>query len=173
VLFLGRLTAQKGPLTLIEAAARVLRSRPETLFLVCGGGDLLPRMVERAAELGIGASVRFTGTLAPAEVQRAFARATLFVLPSTSEPFGIAALEALAAGVPVLLSRQSGVAEVLPSAPRFDAWDVAGLAAETERLLGSPELRARALRACRAEARRLDWDDSAAALLRVYRELVA
>jgi len=173
VLFLGRLTEQKGPGVFLQAAARVAAQRPEARFVVAGDGELLPHLVEAAAGLGLGTRVAFTGRLSPADVQRAFARAEVYAMPSTSEPFGITALEALANDVPVVLSRQSGVAEVLPSAPAVDGWDADALAGEVLRLLGDPELRGRLAIEGRREAERLTWDASAARVVDLYQELVA
>ena len=104
-------------------------------------------------------------------MDRAWLDADLYVLPSVSEPFGIAPLEAVRAGVPVLVSSQSGVAEVLPSAPRFDPWDVEDLARRILSLLADRNLRRRVVARTRRDAAKLHWDAQAAKVRAVYREL--
>lgn len=171
VLFLGRVTSQKGPAHFLEAAARVHAVRPDVRFVVAGSGELLPRTIERTAELGLARRVRFTGFLGPADVERAFDLADLFVLTSLSEPFGIAPLEALERGVPVILPRRSGVAEVVPSAPRVDPWDTDALAGEMLRLLSSSRLRRRLCARARAELAGVTWEASGARLAAIYDEV--
>ena len=117
VLFLGRVTYQKGPAYFLEAAARGVRALPNVRFVVAGNGDLLPSIVERTASLGLARHVRFTGFLSGTDVERMYRKADVYVMPSVTEPFGIAPLEAMAFGVPVIVSRTSGVSEVLTSAP--------------------------------------------------------
>ncbi len=173
VLFLGRVTHQKGPLVFLEAAERVLRVLPEVEFVVAGNGDLLPHMVERSAELGLARRVRFTGFLSGEEVERAYARADVFVLPSESEPFGITPLEALSADVPVIVSRASGVCEVLTTALRFEPGDAEELADLIVSLLCRPSLRRELVARGRAELSGLCWDARARSLLSIYRELAA
>lgn len=171
VLFLGRVTFQKGPAYFLDAAARVAAENPDVRFVVAGGGDLLPSMIERAATLGLARRIHFTGFLGRADVDRAFDTADVYVMPSVSEPFGIAALEAMARGVPVVLSRQSGAAEVLHSVVKVDFWDTAAMAGRILDLLRKPALRRRLAREGRAEAGRLRWEGQAAELETVYRGL--
>lgn len=173
VLFLGRVTDQKGPETFLEAAARVLAVQPDVRFAVCGTGDRLAGAIERAAELGIARRVRFTGFLERVEVERMYALADVFVLPSVSEPFGIAPLEAVARGVPVIVSRQSGVSEVLSGALKVDAWDVVGLADRILAVLRRPALRrSLALRAAR-DLERLTWEGRGERLEHLFEEVLA
>lgn len=171
VLFLGRVTYQKGPEVFLEAASLVLRRRKDVKFVVAGSGDLLHRTIERGAELGLARRLHFTGFLRGGEVDRAWREADLYVLPSVSEPFGIAPLEAVRAGVPVLVSSRSGVAEVLPSAPRFDPWDVADLARKIVALLGDAALRRRVVARSRRDAAKLHWNAQAAKVRAVYEEV--
>ena len=168
VLFLGRVTFQKGPAWFLLAAARVLREMPRVKFVVAGSGDLLEGMIESAAALGIGRQVHFTGFLRGEALERIFDLADVYVMPSVSEPFGISPLEAAERGVPVVLSRQSGVAEVLPSAPRVDHWDVEGLAAAILDLVRDPARRREQAARAREEVARLRWDVQAEALEHVY-----
>ena len=168
VLFLARLTRQKGPAFFLSAAAAIAARRPDVRFVVGGDGDLRRALIERAAELGLGRRVFFTGFLTPEEVERAYAEADVYVMPSVSEPFGIAPLEALALDTPVILSRQSGVREALPSSPTIDYGDVEDLAAKVLTLLERPELRAALVRSGQAELEELRWEASAHKLLEVY-----
>lgn len=173
VLFLGRVTFQKGPVYFLEAAARVVRVMPQVRFVMGGSGDLLPSMVERAAAMGLARHVRFTGFLSGADVERMYAMADVYVMPSVSEPFGISPLEAMALDVPVIVSRQSGVAEVLTSALKVDAWDVAGLADKILAVLRRPALRAFLAAEGRRDLESMRWDLRAGLLRGVYEELVA
>ncbi len=124
VLFLGRVTLQKGPDYFIEVAKKVLEYEPDTKFVIVGDGDMLPRIINRAAELGITDKVIFTGALSGDDVHKAFKTADIYVMPSVSEPFGLVALESLKNGTPVIISKQSGVAEVLKHALKVDFWDI-------------------------------------------------
>lgn len=173
VLFLGRITYQKGPDYFLEAAARVLRVLPDVRFVLSGTGDMLPRTIERAAQLGIAGSVHFTGFLRGEEVERMFALADIYVMPSVSEPFGISPLEAMALDVPVIVSRQSGVSEVLANALKVDFWDVEDLANKIIALLSYPALREALLAEGRHEVERMTWEDRGRTLRGVYEELRA
>ncbi len=171
VLFLGRVTAQKGPELFLEAAARVLRLEREVRFVVCGTGDLLPAVIERAALLGIAQRARFTGFLEREEVERVLDLADLLVMPSLSEPFGLAPLEAAARGVPVIVPRHSGVAEVLAHAIKVDPWDVEALAGRILALLRYPALRRWLGEGGRREAASLRWESRGARLREVFAEV--
>jgi glycogen synthase len=173
VLFLGRITAQKGPDLLLAAAARVVAVMPDVKFVFAGDGDLFRSTVERAASLGLARHVAFTGFLGPAEVERAYADADVFVLSSLSEPFGLTALEAAARGVPVVLTRQSGAAEVLPSALRADVWDGEDLADKILAVLRRPALRGLLRREGRREARALTWALAAERVRAIYAEVTS
>ena len=128
VTFLGRITYQKGPDYFVEAAAKVLRKTRNVRFVMAGSGDMLKHIVRRVAKLGIADRFHFTGFLKGDEVQRMFALSDVYVMPSVSEPFGISPLEAMRSNVPVIISKQSGVAEVLDYAIKVDYWDVDALA---------------------------------------------
>ena len=171
VLFLGRITAQKGPRYFLDAARVVAASDPHVRFVMSGTGDLLPDMIEYAAALGLGQTVHFTGYLSDEEVEEVFAQADVFVLSSVSEPFGLTPLEALARDVPVIVSRQSGVSEVLSSCPKYDHWDTADLADKMRTLLANPALRRQLAKAGQLEVDAMHWDRRADELLTVYGEL--
>lgn len=171
VLFLGRVTLQKGPEYFLRAAKRVLEIEPAAHFVLAGTGDQLPRMVETAAELGLGHRVLFPGFVDRARAAELYASADVFVMPSVSEPFGIVPLEAMDRGVPVIVSRQSGVAEVLNHALKVDFWDVDDLAGKIAAALRYPSL-ARELRgAGREEVARMSWDAVAEQTQRIYEEV--
>jgi glycogen synthase len=169
VLFLGRITMQKGPEYFIAAAKKVLERMEDVRFIMAGGGDLARRMIELAAEMGIGHRVLFTGFLRGDDVRKVFQMADLYVMPSVSEPFGIAPLEALANNVPVLISKQSGVAEVLRHALKVDFWDVDEMANKILAVLRHPPLQQTLRDHGTIEVRRFSWTDSAKHCLDVYR----
>jgi len=140
VLFLGRITIQKGPDYFIETANNVLKYVPNTKFVVAGSGDMFERMINRADELGILDRFMFTGFLNGADVHKAFQMADLYVMPSVSEPFGLVALESLKNGTPILISKQSGVSEVVNHALKANFWDVDEMTNQIVNVLQYPEL---------------------------------
>ncbi len=171
VLFLGRITLQKGPGYFLEAARRVLEAQPDAHFVMAGTGDLLPRMIERAAELGIAARVSFPGFVDRDRAAALYAAADVFVMPSVSEPFGIVPLEAMDRGVPVIVSRQSGVAELVANALKCEPWEVERMASLIVSALRYPAL-ARALRDNgRSEVAGHAWSAVAARIESIYREV--
>lgn len=168
VLFLGRITMQKGPEYFIRAAKRVLEKVPNAKFVVAGSGDMALRMINHAAELGIGQKVLFTGFLRGRDVKRIFDIASCYVMPSVSEPFGIAALEAMHHDTPVIISKQSGVSEVLSHALKVDFWDVDEMANKIVAVLKYPPL-SKTLREHGAlELRGLSWDGAAGKCVKTY-----
>lgn len=172
VLFLGRVTFQKGPDYFLEAAARVVALEPNVKFVMVGAGDMLPKMVERAARMGLARHVHFTGFLKGPDVERIYSMADVYVMPSVSEPFGISPLEALALDTPVIVSRQSGVSEVLSNALKVDFWDVEEIANKILALLRYPALRRHVCDAGGGEVRAMSWADRGARLRGVYSELL-
>ena len=173
VLFLGRLTHQKGPEYFLEAAALVVAQAPGMHFVVSGHGDLLPSLIEQAAELGLGDNLRFTGFLEGKEREEAFRQAIVYVMPSVAEPFGITPLEAMARNVPVIVSRQAGVGEVAHSVLKVDYWDTQALAERILAVLQRPALRDELIAQGRAEVERLGWDQPAKRITGIYEEVVA
>jgi glycogen synthase len=123
VLFLGRLTVQKGVGYFIEAAKEVCRTRPDVRFVVAGEGYLLPELIEKSVQLGLQDRIIFAGRVTGSEARKLYAKAACFVMPSVSEPFGLVALEAITHGAPVVLSRQSGASEVIHNSLLVDFWD--------------------------------------------------
>lgn len=173
VLYLGRLAQQKGPEVFLAAAARVHEQTPEARFVMAGAGELYPEVVQLAQELGLQRALRFTGFVTGEELARTYAQADVYVMPSAAEPFGITSLEAASMGVPVIVSRQAGVTEVLRSCLRFDPWDVEGLADKILALLKRPALRAQLVEQGLHEVKKIRWDRPARALRGIYDELVA
>ncbi|HTR04294.1 MAG TPA: glycosyltransferase family 4 protein [Thermoanaerobaculia bacterium] len=171
VLFAGRLTRQKGPSRFLEAARLVRQSRPETVFVMAGDGDRRPWLEERAEELGLADVVAFPGFLPAAALRSLYAQASVYVLPSVAEPFGLTVLEALGQGAPTIVSRQAGVGEVVRSVIRVDASDPEALAARILWLIDSPAVRRQLSSLGRAEVARMSWEQPAARCLEVYREL--
>ena len=173
VLFLGRITMQKGPEYFLTAARKVLDVYPGVKFIMAGGGDMARRIIELAAELGIGHRVLFAGFLRGQEVDRVFQMADLYVMPSVSEPFGIAPLEALAHDVPVIISKQSGVSEVLKHALKVDFWDINEMANKILAVLRHPSLSQTLRRNGGFEVQQLTWDKSAAQVAGIYEGALA
>jgi glycogen(starch) synthase len=171
VLFLGRITFQKGPDYFVEAAARVLEKIPGTMFVMAGSGDMLPRMIERVAELGMGKNFHFTGFLRGRNVERIYEASDLYVMPSVSEPFGISPLEAASRDVPVIISYQSGVSEVLNHVLKVDFWDVRELANKIIAVLSYPALTRELTERCRSELKGVSWANTAENILSVYRRV--
>jgi len=170
VLFLGRITMQKGPEYFLMAARKVLEVMDNVKFVMAGSGDMMHRMIEMASQMGIGNKVLFTGFLHGKDVQRVFQMADLYVMPSVSEPFGIAPLEALNFDVPVLISKQSGVAEVLHHVLKVDFWDIQEMANKIIAVLKYPPLQLTLREHGNFEVRKLRWSDAARKCLKVYQE---
>lgn len=171
VLFLGRVTFQKGPDYFLEAAAKVIAIEPKVKFVMAGSGDMLPDMIERCARLGLAKHMHFTGFLRGADVKRMYAMADCYVMPSVSEPFGISPLEAMAQDVPVIVSKQSGVSEVLRHALKVDFWDVEALANKILAVLRYSALRKGLREEGRAEVRTMRWERPAKLVKDIYAEV--
>lgn len=172
VTFLGRITFQKGPEYFIEAAAKVLKRCDNVRFVMAGSGDMMNRSIRQVARLGISDRFHFTGFLRGNEVQKMFALSDVYVMPSVSEPFGISPLEAMRSGVPSVISRQSGAAEVLKYAFKVDFWDVDSMADEIYALLQYPALSQFASKFGYDEVNTLKWNNAAAKIKSVYESVV-
>jgi glycosyltransferase involved in cell wall biosynthesis len=173
VLFLGRITMQKGPEYFLGAAKKVLEVMDNVKFVMAGSGDMMHKTVELAAELGIGNKVIFTGFLRGEDVRKVYEIADLYVMPSVSEPFGIAPLEALNHDVPVLISRQSGVSEVLTHVLKADFWDINEIANKIVAVLKYPPLQMALKEHGNFEVRKLKWEDAAERCRQIYSQLLA
>ena len=168
VAFLGRITSQKGPEYFLEAAKLVLQEMENVRFVMAGKGDLLNVMIGRAEELGIVDSITFPGFLNDTQIQELFDCSDVFVMPSVSEPFGIVALEAMQAGVPVIISRQSGVSEILSNAYSINYWDVQEIADVLCKLLADRQLRRQLIDSGMTEVSKLLWSNAAAEVRKTY-----
>lgn len=173
VTFLGRITHQKGPLYFVEAARRVLERIPDAHFVIAGAGDQMPLMIERIAQLRMSSHFHFTGFLKGKDIERVWAMSNVYVMPSVSEPFGIAPLEAIQAGVPVIISKQSGVAEVMPHAIKVDFWNSQELAAAICSMLKYKSLSKTLARNSAEEIADITWDRAAKKLTQLYYELTS
>lgn len=172
VLFLGRMTSQKGPEYFLAAARKVLKVMDNVKFVMAGSGDLMRRTVEMANAMGIGHKVLFTGFLQHQDVDRVLRMADLYVMPSVSEPFGIAPLEAMNRDVPVIISKQSGVSEVLSHVLKVDFWDTDEMANKIIAVLRHPPLAAMLRQHGAYEVQKLSWADAARQCLQVYEHAI-
>ncbi|MDB5237779.1 MAG: 4-alpha-glucanotransferase [Candidatus Kaiserbacteria bacterium] len=161
VLFLGRITLQKGPDYFIRAAKRVLEKNSKVFFVISGSGDMEGNMMRLAVQLGISDKVLFSGFLTGNDRHEMYTAADLFVMPSVSEPFGITPLESMRLGTPVLISKQSGVSEVVKHALKVDFWDIDDMAAKMLAVVGLPALGKTLSENGREEAERITWAQAA------------
>jgi glycogen(starch) synthase len=168
VLFLGRITMQKGPEYFITAARRVLDVVPDVKFVLAGSGDMALRMMEMAARLGIGERVLFTGFLEGKAVERIYRMADCYVMPSVSEPFGISALEAVSHNVPAIISRTSGASEVLQHVLKVDFWDTDDMANKIIAVLRYAPLAQTMRDHGAAQIGNLSWESVAERVVSVY-----
>lgn len=168
VTFLGRITMQKGPEYFIEAAHRVLQKMDNVRFVMAGSGDMMEKMIRRAAQLRIMDHFHFTGFLKGDEVFQMLSVSDLYVMPSVSEPFGISPLEAMQSNVPVLISHQSGVAEILTFAIKTNFWDVEAMADAIYGVLNYPGLSKMFISHGKKEVDSLKWENSALLVKQVY-----
>jgi len=171
VLFLGRITFQKGPDYFVRAARIVLDQMTNVRFVMAGTGDMYSRMIEFAADLGVGKYFHYTGFLGREQVKRLYSMSDLYVMPSVSEPFGISPLEAMLHGVPVIVSRQSGVSEVIQNCVKVDFWNVEELAEQILRILRDQELKENMQQEGHREVRAISWDAAAEKMEQVYARL--
>ncbi|RMG68817.1 MAG: glycosyltransferase [Bacteroidetes bacterium] len=172
VVYLGRLTGQKGPAYFFEAARALLEQGAPVRFAIAGKGHMVEQLVEQAAEARLGHRIHFTGYLEPEAVRDLLAMADVYVMPSVSEPFGLSALEAAQMGVPCVLSRQSGVAEVLPGAEYVDYWDVPTMAQTIQALLEDETRREAVIRAQQQSLPHLGWEGAARQVVDAYQTLL-
>lgn len=168
VVNIGRLTVQKGLTNLLRAAQKVIAEAPKTLFLVVGSGEQLYELIELAAELGISKNVIFTGFQRGKNLRDAYAVGDLFVMPSISEPFGLTPLEAIGYGTPALISKQSGVAEVIRNSLKIDFWDIDEMANQITAVVKNDALRDELHSNSLREYEKLTWNTAADKLMNIY-----
>lgn len=168
VTFLGRITFQKGPEYFVEAAKKVLERDPNVRFVMAGSGDMMNKMIRRVAELRMSSRFHFAGFLKGDEVVRMFAQSDVYVMPSVSEPFGISPLEAMRSNVPVIISKQSGVSEILTHAIKVNFWDVDALADSIYGLLNYDGISKMFKTHGRIEVDNLKWENASIKIKQVY-----
>ncbi len=172
VTFLGRITFQKGPEYFIEAAYKILQKDKNVRFVMAGTGDLMEKMIKRVAKLKIAEHFHFTGFLKGDDVDRMFGMSDVYVMPSVSEPFGISPLEAMRSNVPVVISKQSGVAEVLQHAMKVDFWDIDAMADAIYGLLHYQSLSNSFIKYGMEEVDNLKWEIASQKIAAVYKDIV-
>src|SRR5665648_54742 len=172
VTFLGRITMQKGPEYFVEAANLVLQRMKNVRFVMAGSGDMMNAMVKRAAELKISDRFHFTGFLKGYDVFEMLKMSDVFVMPSVSEPFGIVPLEAMQSNVPVIISNQSGVSEILNYAIKIDYWDTYAMADAIYGLINYPALHSMFKKYGKEEVDNLLWKNTAANVRDIYLEAI-
>jgi len=172
VLFLGRLTDQKGPWFFLHTAKKVLEKKKNVLFVIAGQGEKLPELIKQSVELGIADHVLFTGYLTEEEVNYAYAKSDVYVMPSVAEPYGITALEAIASGTPVIISKNAGVAEEIKHCFKVDFWDTNEMANKILGILNYPVLGECMRKNGYSEIKRFGWERTADQTIEAYRSLL-
>ena len=172
ITFLGRITFQKGPDYFVEAAAKVLKRVPNVRFVMAGSGDMMNHVIRRVARLGIADRFHFTGFLKGDDGHKMFQLSDVYIMPSVSEPFGISPLEAMRANVPSIISKQSGVAEVLDYAVKVDYWDVDAMADAIYGFVKYPALAKMFAEKGLEEVTGLKWNNAAAKIKTVYEDAI-
>ena len=173
VVFLGRLTGQKGPDYFLETAQKVMLAYPNVRFVIAGTGEKLKALIETGAYKQLGTRLHFTGFLPREKVFEMLSMADVYCMPSVSEPFGLSALEAASFGVPIVISNQAGVSEVLPSALRADFWDVIGMARQIVSLLRDEELSNQKVKEAYKDLEEVSWSFAAEKSVALYEKLLS
>lgn len=172
VLFLGRITIQKGPDYFVEMAKKVLNEIKNVKFVMVGNGDMMNEIISKAIKLRIEKNIIFTGFLKGRDVDKAFQQADVYVMPSISEPFGLTALESIQNGTPVIISKQSGVSEVLTNVLKIDFWDVNEMANKVISILKYPALEKSLKNQSNEEIKKFSWNNAANKLKNLYINLI-
>lgn len=173
VLFLGRITLQKGPDYFIHMAKKVLEHTPNVYFVVSGSGDMEHQMMRLAASYGISDRIIYAGFARGRDVEALYKGADIYVMPSVSEPFGLTPLESMANGTPVLMSKQSGVSEVVSHALKTHFWDIDEMASQLITLLQNDSLAKTLSERGFEEVKHINWDKAAAKCVNFYEQLMA
>ena len=172
VTFLGRITMQKGPEYFVETAAKVLKNNPNVRFVMAGSGDMMNKMILLAAERGIADRFHFPGFQKGAQVYEMLKASDVYVMPSVSEPFGISPLEAMQMGVPSIISKQSGCAEILTNVIRTDYWDIDAMADAINSIVTYPAMYNQLREDGLAEVNRITWDKAGQKVIDIYNKVL-
>jgi glycosyltransferase involved in cell wall biosynthesis len=168
ILFMGRITLQKGPDYFLEVARRVLRHEKDVRFIMAGSGDMERQVLHRSASLGLGTKFLVAGFLDRYEVEQILFSTDIFILPSVSEPFGIAPLEAMSHGAVAIISKSSGVAEVIRNAFKVDFWDIDQMVSVIIELIKNPAKFREMSERSKAEVANLQWDEAVSKIVEVF-----
>ena len=172
VTFLGRITMQKGPEYFVEAASRVLAKTHNVRFVMAGSGDMMEKMIRLAADRDIADRFHFTGFLKGRQVYEMLAASDVYIMPSVSEPFGISPLEAMQMGVPSIISKQSGCAEILENVIKVDYWDINALADSIYAIIKYPALYNHLRDKGLAEIDTIQWKKAGAKVIDIYHKVI-
>lgn len=172
VTFLGRITMQKGPEYFVEAAAKVLATNPDVRFVMAGSGDMMDKMVLLAARRGIADRFHFTGFLKGRHVYEMLAESDVYIMPSVSEPFGISPLEAMQMGVPSIISKQSGCAEILDNVIKTDYWDIDAMADAIHALVSYPAFHKQLKEKGLEEIAGITWEKAGKKVIDIYSDIL-
>ncbi|MCM1309649.1 MAG: glycosyltransferase [Bacteroides sp.] len=172
VTFLGRITMQKGPEYFVEAAAKVLKLDKNVRFVMAGSGDMMNKMIDLAAERGISDRFHFPGFQKGKQVYEMLKASDVYIMPSVSEPFGISPLEAMQMGVPSIISKQSGCAEILTNVIKTDYWDIDAMADAIYSIITYPAMHAQLKEEGLAEVNRITWDKAGQKVINIYKQVL-
>ena len=172
VTFLGRITMQKGPEYFVEAAARVLKKSNNVRFVMAGSGDMMNKMIRLAAQRNISDRFHFTGFLKGKQVYEMLKASDVYIMPSVSEPFGISPLEAMQVGVPSIISKQSGCAEILTNVIKTDYWDIDAMADAIYSIITYPAMYQQLKVQGKLEVDEIKWKYAGQKVIDIYHKVI-
>ncbi len=168
----GRFTIQKGLTFLMRAAKEALTKNPKLMFIFAGDGEERNTLINLAADYGISRNVIFTGFIRGQKLRDIYSISDIFVMSSVSEPFGLTALEAAHHGDALILTKQSGVSEIIWSAFEYDFWDEKKLADEILAIAANPALKQELQENIKTEYRKISWEQVAKKCLKIYNNTI-